>query len=542
MDRHIRNFLWGHRADQSHHLTLKSWDSICLPKLEGGLGLRKMETMNSAYLTKLVWQLTTPSHRIWTQLVRAKYLLGKPILDAQRSQHTVSWIWGSILHSIKLLRAGACYQIGAASTLKIQGVPWLPDYATFRVPEDLPLPAHITRLRDLMDSTGTAWNSPLVASVFPTELSTAILKTPILDKELERLVWLPSTSGDFSVKATHRLLRQLQGVSHTAASQSTWKAVWNSTLHNRHKLLLWKLLHNALPTLARLQHLIPLPSLICYLCHQEAESLQHFLLHCPLIKLLWWNSPWNLKIEAFRHLSAEAWLLFVLLPNQHSFLLVPDPTALLHFLAVSFEQVWLEQNRALHTGVARDWQDLSSTTNRIYLQYWSAHSLPTRSPLPFSCITTPAKWVAPLPGELKVNFDASFKDGNASAGVVLRNSHGSIVGAWTNLFSSSNPFCAEAEVAAQAFNIAKELQLERVTIEGDAQNVILAIHGLQQFGDWRAAQVVARCRKLLQSHYLWFLNSVPRSCNDCAHSLANWAFHANFVGCLDPSRATIVGF
>lgn len=90
---------------------------------------------------------------------------------------------------------------------------------------------------------------------------------------------------------------------------------------------------------------------------------------------------------------------------------------------------------------------------------------------------------APPTGELKLNFDASFKDGSASAGVVLQNSNGTILGAWTNRFISSNPLCVEAEVAAQALNIADELKLENVTFEGDAQNVILAIHGLQQFGD-----------------------------------------------------------
>lgn len=133
----------------------------------------------------------------------------------------------------------------------------------------------------------------------------------------------------------------------------------------------------------------------------------------------------------------------------------------------------------------------------MYLKYWHTRRIPKRLLLPYSCITTPAKWLAPPPGELKFNFDASFKDGSASVGVVLRNSRGSIVCAWTNRFSSRNPFCAEAEAAAQAFNIANDLKLDRVTFEGDAPNVILAIHGLHRFGDWRASHVVARCQNLL---------------------------------------------
>ena len=34
-----RNFLWGSREDNAK-FALVSWDSICRPKLKGGLGLR----------------------------------------------------------------------------------------------------------------------------------------------------------------------------------------------------------------------------------------------------------------------------------------------------------------------------------------------------------------------------------------------------------------------------------------------------------------------------------------------------------------------
>lgn len=193
MDRSIWNLLWGHREDKSHHMHLKAWEFVCIPKLKGGLGILKMETMNSALITKLAWQLATPTHRTWTKLVRAKYLRGKPVLDAQLSQTTVSWIWGSILHSIKLLRVGSCYQVGVGSNFKIKGVPWLPDYPKFRIPEDIHIPANIIHIKDLMEQNGTTWNSRLISNIFPMELKTTILKTPIYDQELESLLWIPST-------------------------------------------------------------------------------------------------------------------------------------------------------------------------------------------------------------------------------------------------------------------------------------------------------------------------------------------------------------
>lgn len=55
MDKKIRGFLWGHNEDQVHHFHPKSWESVCTPKGEGGLGIKKMEDINMASITKLVW-------------------------------------------------------------------------------------------------------------------------------------------------------------------------------------------------------------------------------------------------------------------------------------------------------------------------------------------------------------------------------------------------------------------------------------------------------------------------------------------------------
>lgn len=82
MDKTIRNFLWGYREEKSHHMHLKAWDTICIPKHESGLGIKRIETMNTTLITKLAWQLTIPTHRTWTKLIREKYVRGKPMLDA----------------------------------------------------------------------------------------------------------------------------------------------------------------------------------------------------------------------------------------------------------------------------------------------------------------------------------------------------------------------------------------------------------------------------------------------------------------------------
>ncbi|KAK3205342.1 hypothetical protein Dsin_019388 [Dipteronia sinensis] len=53
MDKLNRNFLWGH-TDTKKPTYLIKWDTACLPKNRGGLGIKRMKGMNQALLAKLI--------------------------------------------------------------------------------------------------------------------------------------------------------------------------------------------------------------------------------------------------------------------------------------------------------------------------------------------------------------------------------------------------------------------------------------------------------------------------------------------------------
>lgn len=68
--------------------------------------------------------------------------------------------------------------------------------------------------------------------------------------------------------------------------------------------------------------------------------------------------------------------------------------------------------------------------------------------------------------------------------------------------------------------------------------VILAMQRISHFQDWRAKKMIEEGYRLLNPKNLWFLNFVPRQCNAFAHHLAQWAFHSNFSGKVDPQQVT----
>lgn len=114
MDRMIRSFWWGGES-KDRRLHLKAWDALCKPKCSGGLGFRRFRDINIAFITKIGWQFCTDSHRPWVQLVRAKYLRGRRIIDFQHKTQASSWLWSGICHCYGSLRRGLCIQIGRNS-------------------------------------------------------------------------------------------------------------------------------------------------------------------------------------------------------------------------------------------------------------------------------------------------------------------------------------------------------------------------------------------------------------------------------------------
>ncbi|XP_026396889.1 uncharacterized protein LOC113291584 [Papaver somniferum] len=71
VERAIKKFLWSGDAEKCKYFTVL-YDDLCLPKREGGLGIKKLNDVNRAMLMKL-WISIRDSNKIWARFLRAKY-------------------------------------------------------------------------------------------------------------------------------------------------------------------------------------------------------------------------------------------------------------------------------------------------------------------------------------------------------------------------------------------------------------------------------------------------------------------------------------
>ncbi|CAN1845994.1 Putative ribonuclease H protein At1g65750 [Linum perenne] len=72
IDSIIRNFFWEGSFVKSK-VYLLSWDRICRPKEQSGLGLRKARQLNQVYLMKLGWSILNNPDKLWVQIITNIY-------------------------------------------------------------------------------------------------------------------------------------------------------------------------------------------------------------------------------------------------------------------------------------------------------------------------------------------------------------------------------------------------------------------------------------------------------------------------------------
>ncbi|KAJ4765867.1 Ribonuclease H-like superfamily protein [Rhynchospora pubera] len=73
LDRIRRAFLWKGKKSCVGGQCLVNWDSCCLPKKNGGLGILNMHVQNDALLMKWLWKLQKEPNSVWSESIRTIY-------------------------------------------------------------------------------------------------------------------------------------------------------------------------------------------------------------------------------------------------------------------------------------------------------------------------------------------------------------------------------------------------------------------------------------------------------------------------------------
>ncbi|XP_074290417.1 uncharacterized protein LOC141617141 [Silene latifolia] len=89
-----RDFLW-HGTDQSESPALVSWEQVCKPKKQGGMGLKDLHLWNVASIGKYAWWVTQKKDHLWVIWVHAVYIKQTDWMNYKPGVGS-SWAWRKI--------------------------------------------------------------------------------------------------------------------------------------------------------------------------------------------------------------------------------------------------------------------------------------------------------------------------------------------------------------------------------------------------------------------------------------------------------------
>jgi hypothetical protein len=360
LDRIFKNFWWGFHPKKVRNLSMKAWDSLCLPKSVGGLGLRRMKDVNLALVSKLGWKLHTKASSLWTAQLQGKHLKTRSFLSPSSLSSSSSWLWKGILKSKNLISKGACNRIHSLSSLPILSSPWIPT-----LPDFIPTPSALLRLHlpnllvsDLFCydpfSSSFSWNLALLNFLFNSTSVREILKTSFSSLSQEKHIWTPSSNGSFSSKSAHKLIcSQRVSTASSSLSSSHWKLLWKLNLNDRLKLFLWKIAWDIVPSRIRLNQVFPInpASLVCPLCKVVEDSLHHLFFSCFFARISWRSSPWPLDSLKWTSLSLSDWIKGILSPHSSFGIPLADSHHFQIYAVVFCDLMWFYRNQVVHNGI-----------------------------------------------------------------------------------------------------------------------------------------------------------------------------------------------
>jgi len=91
----FNSYLWS-GFDQAVHKAKVSWKQVCLPKSEGGLGLKRITDWNRSTVTSHIWNLLIQAGSLWVAWVHKYLLKGKNLREVKIPQNC-SWSCSQIL-------------------------------------------------------------------------------------------------------------------------------------------------------------------------------------------------------------------------------------------------------------------------------------------------------------------------------------------------------------------------------------------------------------------------------------------------------------
>ncbi|CAA7048764.1 unnamed protein product [Microthlaspi erraticum] len=345
-------FLWS-GAIEGPCLTKVSWSSVCLPKKEGGLGLRCFSVWNTALCLRFIWLMFSTSDSLWVAWHKFHYLQRKSFWALEENQRD-SWTWKSLLRLRPLAENFIKCRVGNGRTASFWFDTWSPIGPLIKAlghdgPRNLRLPLNAL-VAEACDTQGWTLPSPrsdvaLDLHAFLTTIS--VPNTSLVPDTYDWVVNGVNCRG-YSSKITWDFIKPREN------EKDWYKSIWFKGSTPKLSFFMWVAQLNRLPTRMRLASWgLNVPTTCCF-CSTENETRDHLLLRCDFSKELWSVVHSRLGYLSF---SFHSWSDLIAWMKENT---DRAPCTLRKLVAqATVYTLWIERNNRIFTGV-------SSTPGQIF--------------------------------------------------------------------------------------------------------------------------------------------------------------------------------
>ncbi|KAK9998185.1 hypothetical protein SO802_017788 [Lithocarpus litseifolius] len=220
-----------------------SWDKLCTPKEEGGLGFHDLKALNLTLLAKQERRLQTNTSYLVYRVLKDKYFPDSDFLKAKLGSHP-SYAWRSILATLNIVRKGCKWQVGNGASIDIWTDKWLNGSSTFKVLTRMNTLPDQSLVSLLIDLEIAGWHDQLMRQVFIPVNVQSILSIPLsVHMPQDRLVCAFTPKGNLIVHSAYKIVvvvfmeTRMEGTLNGENHKSFWRRLWGLNLLNKMKSL-----------------------------------------------------------------------------------------------------------------------------------------------------------------------------------------------------------------------------------------------------------------------------------------------------------------
>ncbi|XP_077228445.1 uncharacterized protein LOC143861405 [Tasmannia lanceolata] len=452
----LRDFIWsGCRLQRRYHPI--AWRSLCLPKIEGGIGIRRLADVNRTFQMKHVWNLLQNRDTPWNHWFHGKYVRNRNFWLIKMPSRP-SWAVRSVFKARESLKKSICYSIGDGAHVNFWHQPWLPSGIISSLSSLGTIINHIPNNATVMEVFQRGYWPDIQNEPHLKELKNIISTAILTPNSSDKLIWKETNDGTFTVKSAWNSLRP------HLPKVDWFSSIWFQGSIPRHRFISWQAIQNKLSTKDRLHFLSSSTDSRCPLCKSERETRDHLFFFCSYSAWVWRCILWKISDRKKQ------------LPS-----LVAE-----------------EKNQRLFEGKSSHKQDILSSillSTRIRVLHLKpqdnlsdlAIKIASNFNLPLFQKDKPTKfcrWIPPYGSHQKLNCDASLSSDGGSVGGLIRNSVGDSLGCYSLCVSPAAIHELEIEAVLHGVILAKKLKSKHIWIESDSVHAVRVIKELELEDGW----------------------------------------------------------